>query len=251
MLSLTDRQAIARRDAEYLALPLQLGRDPASVTAHLREMVRRLKAGSCRQAVTWLTDLFDRSAPPTEGMACARGCAFCCVQTVVVTPAEAFAVAAQLREQTAPALRDYPVRRLGEPRSDWRPCPFLAADKACAVYDSRPLACHGFISFDLAACIGFFGGSDAAAPDFTPPERQRLLLACRKMLCAAHILAGHGEPQGHELTGAVAAILATPDAEARWHRGENVLKAVPMGPSLPPAVQQEIRQMVALVAPTL
>jgi hypothetical protein len=251
MLSLAQRQAIAAQDARYLSLPLQPGRDPGSMAAHLRQLVRLLRGASCRDAVTYLTQLYDRSIAPRGDLACARGCAFCCVQTVVVTEAEAFAVAAQLRAQAqAAALRDAPKRRLGEPKSDWRPCPLLADDKACAVYAARPLACHGFVSFDLQACIGFFGGNGAAG-SFTPQDRQTLLNLCRMMLCAAHLITGHGEQLGHELTGAVAAILATPDAEARWHRGENVLQDLPKGPPIPPAFAAEIRRMAAFVGATL
>ena len=78
-----------------------------------------------------------------------------------------------------------------------------------------------------------------------------MMTVCRMMLCAAHLLTGRGMQAGYELTGAVAAILALPDAEARWHRGENVLKAVPMGPPVPPHFAEEIRRMAVLVAPTV
>jgi hypothetical protein len=242
----------AERDAHFLALPLQPGSDPSSMAAHLREVVRRLRGGSCRDAVTYLTALYDRSIAPRGGLACARGCAFCCVQTVVVTAAEAFAVAAEIREraETAAALRAYPSRRLGEPKADWRPCPFLADDKACSIYEARPLACHGFVSLDLAACIDFFEGRRQDA-SFTPKDRQQTMVLCRMMLCAAHLLAGRGQQAGYELTSAVAAILALPDAEARWHRGENVLRDVPMGPPVPPRFAEEIRRMAAFAAPTV
>lgn len=252
MLSAAEREALAARDARYLALPLQLAGDPSSMAAHLREVVRRLRGGSCRAAVTYLTELYDRSIAPRDDLACARGCAFCCVQTVVVTAAEAFAVAAEIRERaaTVAALRSHPARRLGEPKSNWRPCPFLAEDKICSIYEARPLACHGFVSRDLAACIDFFAGTRDEA-GFTPQDRQQVMTACRMMLCAAHLLTGRGPQAGYELTGAVAAILALPDAEARWHRGENVLKAVPMGPPVPPHIAAEIQRMAAFVAPTI
>jgi hypothetical protein len=253
MLSITEREALAARDARYLALPLQRGSDPGSMAAHLREVVRRLRGGSCRAAVTYLTGLYDRSIAPRDDLACVRGCAFCCAQTVVVTAAEAFAVAAEIRARalTVAGLSDHP-RRLGAPRSEWRPCPLLADDKACSVYDARPLACHGFVSLDLNVCIDFFAGSRNDS-GLTPSDRQQMLTLCRMMLCAAHILTGHGAQAGYELTGAVAAILALPepDAEARWHRGENVLKDVPMGPPVPPQFAEEIRRMAAFVAPTI
>jgi hypothetical protein len=87
--------------------------------------------------------------------------------------------------------------------------------------------------------------------NFTPDDRQQLLYASRMMLHAAHHLAGHGPQPGHELGSAVAAILETPDAEARWLKGENILQGVPLGPPVPPAVAQEIARMVEFVRPTL
>ena len=107
MLSWAERQAIAERDAHYLPLPLQMGADPNSMAAHLREVVRRLRRGSAHEAVTYLTELYDRSVVPRNDLACARGCALCCAQTVVVSAAEAFAVAAQIaaRADTVAALQ--------------------------------------------------------------------------------------------------------------------------------------------------
>jgi len=255
MLSDTQRALLAQQDAAWLRLPLRVGGDARPMAAHLREVVRLLKSGGaspCREAVTYLTGLYERSITPRSGIACARGCAFCCVQTVTVTAAEAFAVAAEVRarEDLAARLLAEPERRLGEPKSAWRDCAFLGEDKACSVYDARPLACHAFISFDLQACIGFFAG-DAPQPAFTPGDRQQMLYVCRMMLCAAHLLTGHGDQPGHELSGAVAAILKTPDAEARWLMGEDILRDVPQGPPIPPRVAEEIRRMAAFVAPTL
>jgi hypothetical protein len=166
----------------------------------------------------------------------------------MLSSAERQAIAA--RDDTITALQAHPQPRLGEPKSDWRPCPFLAADKACSIYEARPLSCHGFVSFDLQACIDFFAArSDEAS--FMPKDREQVMVVCRMMLCAAHLLTGHGEQRGYELTSAVAAILTIPDAEARWHRGENVLQDVAVGPPIPPGFAEEIRRMAAFVAPTL
>jgi hypothetical protein len=255
MLSDSERALQARQDASLLPLPLRTGGNVRVMAAHLRQVVRRLQgdgASPSRDAVTYLAALYERSIAPQEGLACRKGCSWCCVQPVVVTAAEAFAVAAEMRErqEMAAALLAQPRRSLGEPRSDWRPCPFLGDDKACSVYEARPLACHVFVSFDLQACIAFFAG-DSDKPSFTPHDRQQLLYACRMMLHAAHQLAGHGPQPGYELGSAVAAILRTPDAEARWLKGENILKDVPLGPPVPPAVAEEIARMIAFVGPTL
>jgi Fe-S-cluster containining protein len=255
MLSEEQRAALARQDAGLLALPLRTGGDARPMAAHLRQVVQRLKgkgASPCRDAVTYLTSLYDRSITPRGGLACHKGCAFCCVQTVIVTAAEAFAVAAEMRDRHAmvEALLSAPRRKLGEAKSEWRPCPFLGDDKACAVYAARPLACHAFVSFNLQGCVDFFADKSDRA-EFTPDDRQQLLYVCRMMLGAAHQLTGHGAQPGYELGGAVAKILETPDAEARWLESEDVLRDVPQGPPVPAHVAQEIARMIAFVAPTI
>ena len=255
MLSDSERALQARQDASLLPLPLRTGGNPRVIGAHLRQVVQLLRgdgASPSRDAVTYLAALYERSIVPQDGLACRKGCSWCCVQTVIVTAAEAFAVAAEIheRQEMVAALLAAPRRRLGEPKSDWRPCPFLGEDKACSIYEARPLACHAFVSFNLQTCIDFFAGSSDKA-NFTPNDRQQLLYACRMMLHAAHQIAGHGPQPGYELGSAVAAILQAPDAEARWLKGENILKDVPEGPPVPPGVTQEIARMVAFVASTL
>jgi Fe-S-cluster containining protein len=255
MLSDSERASLARQDAALLHLPLRAGGNANLMAAHLRQVVQRLRgdgASPCRDAVTYLAALYDRSVMPRGALACRKGCAFCCVQTVIVTAAEAFAVAAEIRERQEMVARllAEPRRRLEEPKSDWRPCPFLGGDQACAIYEARPLACHAFVSFNLQNCIDFFSGG-GGKPEFTPNDRQQILYASRMMLHAAHYLTGHGPQPGYELGSAVAVILQAPDAEARWLGGEDILKDVPQGPPAPPSVAQEIARIIEFVRPTL
>lgn len=254
MLSESQRALIAQQDAPLLRLPLRPGGDARYMAAHLRQIVRLLQGGGtspCHDAVTYTTALFDRSTIARGGLACAKGCSWCCVQTVAVTAAEAFAVAAHMRtrEPMVERLLAEPQRRLEEAREEWRDCVFLE-DKACGVYEARPLACHGFVSYDLKACIGFFAGNDPQ-PEFTPGDRRLMTYTSRMLLCAAHLLTGHSIQPGYELSSAVATILRTPDAEARWLAGEDVLKDLPLGPPIPEIFADEIRRMAAFVAPTV
>jgi hypothetical protein len=255
-LSPAERAALARQDAPLLALPLREGPEPHSMAAHLRQVTRLLKAASpspCLAAVSYLTALYNRSLPPRPDIACRKGCAHCCVQTVLVSAAEAFALAAALgdrRAAVAQALRATGPRRLGEPKADWRPCVVLDAANACSVYLARPLPCHGFVSFDLAACIAFFDRREDAIIN-GPTGDARLLSLCRMMLCAAHLLTGHGLQQGYELGSALSVILDEPDAEARWLAGENILAGVDTGPAMPDYFAREIAAMAAFVGPTL
>jgi len=255
-LSSAERSAIARQDAAFLSLPLRQGPEPHSMAAHLRQVIRLLKGKSvspCWEAVTYLTGLYDRSIAPHTGIACRKGCANCCVQTVLVTAAEAFALAAALgnrRDAIVATLNTSPPRRLGEPRVDWRPCVLLDAMNACSVYGSRPLACHSFVSFDLNCCIAYFDRHEDLTI-YSPADDVQMSALCRMMLCAAHILTGHGVQQGYELGSALSAILAVPDAEARWAAGEDVLANVKAGPQIPDHFAQKIADMAAFVATTI
>ncbi len=107
---------------------------------------------------------------------------------------------------------------------DWVRCPLLE-DESCSIYAARPLACHSFVSVNLAACIAAF--VDHGPPDIPmPADNVSLLYGCRILLCAAQRLIGVTS-HSYEMNKAVAAILAQgDDAEARWLAGEDVLSGL-------------------------
>src|SRR5690606_23838660 len=110
---------------------------------------------------TLVSGLLERA--PAGSVACRSGCDHCCYQSVGVTPPEALAIAAHLRETLAPVelehvrttLRAFAERIRGlsseERVSPDLPCPFLR-EHACSIYEVRPLACRGVNSLDAAAC---------------------------------------------------------------------------------------------------
>ena len=101
-------------------------------------------------------------APPGT-VACKAGCDHCCYQSVGVTPPEALAIAAHLRETlTREALaavasllaeRARVARGLSssERFSPDHPCPFLEHGQ-CSIYEVRPLGCRGMNSLDAEEC---------------------------------------------------------------------------------------------------
>jgi Fe-S-cluster containining protein len=103
------------------------------------------------------------SRAKSGAVACRAGCDHCCHQSVSVTPPEALAVVAHLRETLAPdALASFAVRlaerveRTRELSTDERfspelPCLFLR-DGSCSIYAVRPLVCRGMNSLDAAEC---------------------------------------------------------------------------------------------------
>ncbi len=265
-LSRAQREVLDREDAPYLKQPLVLGRDPRSARAHLRQMVKLLgstrSASPCSDAVAYLTGLFERTAaelvPPQAQklIACARGCAHCCVQPVGITAAEAFFVARQIKDrveivaamrQAGEKIRQTPKdQRLFQMR-----CPILV-DNECGAYDARPLSCHTFVSFNVNACIAKYvllGPSNIQMP----AEQGPIGNACRMLLFAALGLAGRRDhTTTFEMKAAVAAILDMDDgAEARWLKGENVLAAVDPLPPIEPMFDWSIREMITAVGPAI
>ena len=124
---------------------------------HTVELARVAMAGTSRLAEGLL------SRAPAGALACHAGCDHCCYQPVGLTPPEALAIAAHLRQTlTAEALagvaarlaeRTRATRALGsaERFSPEHPCPFLAGGQ-CSIYEVRPLACRGMNSLDAEEC---------------------------------------------------------------------------------------------------
>lgn len=100
-----------------------------------------------RELCAWCDELFAAALTANRAhMVCAPGCAMCCTLTTV-TPLEAHAVSAYLRENPgqAEAIRQcLPGTRAGAPALDHEMCPLLL-HRQCAVYPARPIICrtHG------------------------------------------------------------------------------------------------------------
>lgn len=259
--SRSERKRLQRREAEALALPLNLAsRDPRSIALHVRHVAHLLRDPKARSpstdAVRHITSLFDRSipAPAQNAIACRKGCSHCCTQMVTLTAPEAFFVAAQLRDkpEVIAAIHDANAKTRGltmEQRlRTGLMCAFLK-DHACSIYGSRPLGCHGFVSVDLNACIAaFVNGAEPNIP--MPGEFVQALYANRILLMAALRLAGLPDV-AFEMNEALSAILLQENAEARWYAGEDIFAGVATLPPPPPEFETSIRQMAAFVAPML
>ena len=253
-LSAAQRDALARQDAPFVASGLILG-NPRSFEAHLRQAAglmrdRQTSASLCARLVRHVTDLFERSVPgAVRGqLACAKGCSFCCYQPVMVSAAEAFFLATQLRERpdAAAAVRQAASQLLGRqadaPRIAWLRCPLLDGEGSCSVHAVRPLACHAYVSVDVTDCRTSYpqpGNGQVAEPALYKDLRS----ACRMIQQASLRLNGLSDNH-YELNAALGAVLDTQNAEKRWLRGEDIFAAVPkITPNTP-----EVERMLALVA---
>ena len=169
------------------------------------------------------------------GIACHKGCAWCCHGLKVeVTAPEAIAIAEYLRVKSppeqVPALGQALQDEADEARSlsitdRWlarRACYFLdAASGACSIWEARPLACRSHGSLNAAACETAHSGHGEGPPIPRPTAIERLYLLARGALheaCADAEL----DTRAFELTNAVAVAFHVPRAAERWRAGERV-----------------------------
>lgn len=117
------------------------------------------------KAATGIARVALSATAAPAGLACTRGCAFCCIlggeDGATITEAEARALHAALRP-----LAGQPDGRAWHPRA----CPALDPEtRACRAYDARPVICRSYVSTDAAACERVAGGIPAQGPGTLGP----------------------------------------------------------------------------------
>jgi Fe-S-cluster containining protein len=125
------------------------------------EIRGELSTGQAAQAIGRV----GLSALSPRGLACAQGCAFCCILSGedggTVTEAEA----TDLHTALAPFS--------GKPDGrNWHPkaCPALDPDtRSCRAYDARPMICRAYVSTDVDACKSVSEGNMAEGPGTLDP----------------------------------------------------------------------------------
>ncbi len=179
--------------------------------------------------------IIEAMAKARTPVACARGCGCCCTLTIQASPDEVFALKDQLERSLAlaelAALRARAVAADGRghgvaPLARHRLrifCPVLdPTTNDCLGHVARPSGCQGYLSLNLGQCQ-----ADHANPS-QPVEQPVAAGLLRDVVAAARdeVLAAAGAPrQSLELTAALVAAWAEPDAEARWLSGQAVLEA--------------------------
>jgi Fe-S-cluster containining protein len=168
---------------------------------------------------------------------CAPGCAFCCHLSVFAAVPEILYLAAHLRrtlpEERLDALTAAVVRAAAavaelsqeERARAKKPCPLLDLESGrCGAYDARPLACRAYNSCDASVCERAY--DDALVHWDMPVDLFQLTLSrnVRAGLMAAAVARGL-DPGPYELACGLAVALTTPDAAARWLKGEPIFAA--------------------------
>lgn len=130
------------------------------------EVQSDLATGQAAQAIGRI----GLSALSPRGLACAEGCAFCCILTGpdggTITETEATALHAALA----------PLAGQRDGRA-WHPkaCPALDPDSlTCRAYDARPMICRAYVSTDVDACKDVAEGKAASGPGTLDPYHSYL-----------------------------------------------------------------------------
>jgi hypothetical protein len=166
-------------------------------------------AGAFSDALVAAAAADRRRGSDMAGIACRRGCAFCCHVDIDVTPLEAIRLARRAPGAGAGA----------RPSARRAPCPLLS-DGACTQYDARPYACRAVFSPDAKACEdGFASDRAVSVPSLDWP---RALASCYitgeiaaldDLKLASHMV---------ELRRALAILDADADAALRWLNGADI-----------------------------
>lgn len=168
-------------------------------------------------------------------VACAAGCASCCVVNVAVLMPEAIALVEHVRHALPAELslalaqrvaaHHRQVRGLNEQQrlSLQAGCAFLSAQGNCLVYPLRPLMCRSVSSTDPASCRAALAAAD---PEAAPPVLMNLQ---QKQLCddafihLAQTLATLGlDDRSTTLSTAVYHLLQQSGLAAAWLQGGQV-----------------------------
>lgn len=100
-----------------------------------------------------------------QGLACADGCAFCCILSGAdggtITEAEAVGLHTALA-----SLAGQPDGRAWHPKA----CPSLDPEtRSCRAYEARPMICRSYVSTDVVACKSVSDGQAVPGPGTLGP----------------------------------------------------------------------------------
>jgi Fe-S-cluster containining protein len=254
-LNRADERRQSREDLRLLETgitPERLPRDYVLALARqLERLFRRAQKGhSVDEPLEFLYSFLNASAKrawPTAGLACKKGCSFCCDRLwVSVTTPEAFHVARTIRGKpgaTAIAVA-YEARKgvTHEQRATLTtPCALLK-DHACSVYHARPANCRHAVSTSVEVCKrAYVEMSGEAIP--VPGIFVGMTFVAQTALAAALVRCGL-PTRAYELSAAVNRAVVQPELETRWLVGEDVFADLQRDP-VDPGAGENVRAVLA------
>ncbi|MFJ1470134.1 YkgJ family cysteine cluster protein [Massilia orientalis] len=202
----------------------------------VRSAFNGLGKGPVTPQVVRFYSAFDKmTARSPTVISCQAGCTYCCHYHVMVSATEVFAITEAIAKLPA-ATRDVVMTRVHETAARTAKmdratyihtnveCAMLIGGR-CSVYASRPIACRGHHSADVAACKETFNDvhSDAQAPkDY---HREVTFRAFDNAQLSANHKAGVDTTK-YELHAALAAALDNPTSFKRWKAGKSAFPGV-------------------------
>ena len=222
----------------------------------LEEEGNRTRAGECAEFAHSTFEASLKAQPLRTKLACRKGCSYCCHSYVSVTAPEAFLLGAAIAtahkrlpaSATAALLArcertagHTPAERFGKKL----PCPLLV-DGACSAYAARPFMCRQVTSFAVEPCIEEYEGREG---EISVSSRHLAHAANAQVAMLAAVAACGRPPVSYELSAALTAVLATPDAQARWLEGEDVFAGVAVAPPSPAPLRDLVDALAREASP--
>lgn len=207
---------------EMTASLLGLGRNPVSVIALARNL---LKIFDVTEEKT--SGLF----PPSEPVACKKGCAFCCYLLLLADAPTIFLIADEIEhnhpagavEELKARLKAFKEANYGLDMVPRPPCPLLV-DDLCMAYEARPLVCRAQNSLAVSLCEEKYLGKRqlVVAHDIPLKIWTAISDGLAKGMAEAELAGDHNL----EFSSALSAALETPAAIQRWLRGDAIFESV-------------------------
>ena len=182
-----------------------------------------------------LESFVNRCLKENRRVDCQEGCSWCCRQTVLILPYEAFYMMVYMEENLEPALLkkiQNKIRDKNRITSRMKvqeflhfksPCPMLHED-SCIIYPARPMACRIYLSSDIESCR--YEYHHPSETDYFPGLYEFPLLAGRMMnegVCAW--LREHRiYPFETLMESALNTVREQDDCFSRWVSGENIFQ---------------------------
>lgn len=112
----------------------------------------------------FIEELLAHSKQSKKEVECKKGCAWCCHQAVYAGDHELTYIKRYIRDSLPETAQEEIIARAKkkynitqnltavELQKSSHPCPLLV-DKACSVYEARPMACRIYLSFNEQSCL--------------------------------------------------------------------------------------------------
>lgn len=185
----------------------------------------------------WMAALYrqlegELQALDRSRIACAPGCASCCVVQVAVLMPEAIALVRHLRQIASSAAGaaikervEALQRQIGGLNAQERlqrqlPCAFLSAQGSCLVYPLRPLMCRSVTSTDPANCRAALTATAAGEAPPVVMNLQQKQRCDRVFIALADAVRAQGlDDRSTSLNSAVYHLLQQPELASAWLQG--------------------------------